>query len=146
MMNNSKESKSEMLDKKVIMINEGQLSEIKNHDIEAVSFENMLSEAFAPNAQQVVIIKKYLDSNFRRTFIDDIDEFAKPIKRPAITRLIMGQEVETIEGSELVDILAEKFPNMIGNKEDAKKFMTQIVKDWFDKKISDNGILSVNFL
>lgn len=145
-MNNLKESKSEMLNKKVIIINKEQLSEIKNNDVESVSFENMLSEAFAPNAQQVVIIKKYLDSNFRRTFIDDIDEFAKPVKRPAITRLIMGQKVETIEGSELVDILAEKFPNMIGNKEDAKKFMKQIVKDWFDKKISDNGILSVNFL
>lgn len=143
-MNNLNESN--ISNKKVVMINKEQLSEIKDYDMGAVSFENMLSEAFAPNAQQVVIIKKYLDSNFRRTFIDDIDEFAKPIKRPAITRLIMGQEVETIEGSELVDILAEKFPNMIGNKEDAKKFMTQIVKDWFDKKISDNGILSVNFL
>lgn len=143
-MNNLNESN--ISNKKVVMINKEQLSEIKDYDMGAVSFENMLSEAFVPNAQQVVIIKKYLDSNFRRTFIDDIDEFAKPIKRPAITRLIMGQEVETIEGSELVDILAEKFPNMIGNKEDAKKFMTQIVKDWFDKKISDNGILSVNFL
>lgn len=143
-MNNLNESN--ISNKKVVMINKEQLSKIKDYDMGAVSFENMLSEAFVPNAQQVVIIKKYLDSNFRRTFIDDIDEFAKPIKRPAITRLIMGQEVETIEGSELVDILAEKFPNMIGNKEDAKKFMTQIVKDWFDKKISDNGILSVNFL
>lgn len=143
-MNNLNESN--ISNKKVVMINKEQLSEIKDYDMGAVSFENMLSEAFAPNAKQVVIIKKYLDSNFRRTFIDDIDEFAKPIKRPAITRLIMGQEVETIEGSELVDILAEKFPNMIGNKEDAKKLMTQIVKDWFDKKISDNGILSVNFL
>lgn len=143
-MNNLNESN--ISNKKVVMINKEQLSEIKDYDMGAVSFENMLSEAFAPNAQQVVIIKKYLDSNFRRTFIDDIDEFAKPIKRPAITRLIMGQEVETIEGSELVDILAEKFPNMIGNEEDAKKFMTQVVKDWFDKKISDNGILSVNFI
>lgn len=143
-MNNLNESN--ISNKKVVMINKEQLSEIKDYDMGAVSFENMLSEAFVPNAQQVVIIKKYLDSNFRRTFIDDIDEFAKPIKRPAITRLIMGQEVETIEGSELVDILAEKFPNMIGNEEDAKKFMTQVVKDWFDKKISDNGILSVNFI
>ena len=41
-------------------------------------------------------------------------------------------------------MLDDKFNSMVKDEKDSRKFLKQIIRDWFDNKISKQGLLSVN--
>lgn len=131
---------------KTIIISEEQKKMLDGVDIEQSKMDDILAEAFCPSAEKVLLVKKFLDDNFTKGMMDDIDDMASPIKVPVLTRMMMGQPVEQLSGENAVLLLVDKFPKMVSNKDDLKKFMTQVIKDWYDNKISDTGVLSVNFM
>lgn len=131
---------------KTIIISEEQKKMLDGVDIEQSKMDDILAEAFCPSAEKVLLVKKFLDDNFTKGMMDDIDDMASPIKVPVLTRMMMGQPVEQLSGENAVLLLIDKFPKMVSDKGDLKKFMTQVIKDWYDNKISDTGILSVNFM
>lgn len=108
---------------------------------------SILAEAFSPSSEKVLIVKDYLDKNFTKDSMDDIDENGYPKK---ITTAVMmsgdGQPLKTVLPKELLLLLDDKFSKIISDDSDRKKFLKQVITDWFSGNISSSGILSVNWL
>ena len=43
-------------------------------------------------------------------------------------------------------MLDDKFNSMVKDEKDRREFLKQIIRDWFDNKISKQGLLSVNLI
>jgi hypothetical protein len=56
------------------------------------------------------------------------------------------QPLKTLRMKELLMLLDDKFNNMVSDDKDRKKFLKQVITDWYLNKIKNNGILSVNHL
>ena len=119
---------------------------IKEND-ECKIISDLISEAFYPNADKVLFIKKYLDKNFQKQSLDDIDSNGYPCISPSVIMMSSnGQPLKTMQPSEFLVFLDDKFHKMISDEGDRKKFLKQVIKDWYYNKISKNGLLSVNYL
>lgn len=107
--------------------------------------KKMLTESFFPKSACVIKVKKYLDSNFKKNYIDDIGSDGYPIKIKSVTMIgINNQPLKSMDMKELLLLLDDKFQTLIQNEDDRKKFLKQIIIDWFDGKITKEGVLSVN--
>lgn len=105
-----------------------------------------LSEAFIPKTDLVLQIKKYMDDNFARQKIDDIEN-GYPKKVSTVVMLSSDkQPLKTLQIDEFLMLLDDKFHTVIKNDSDRKKFLKQIIKDWFNGTISKNGILTKNYI
>jgi hypothetical protein len=47
---------------------------------------------------------------------------------------------------ELLRHLDDRFEHMISDKVDRRKFLIQVIKDWYNGDIDKNGMLSVNLV
>lgn len=115
-----------------------------NEQIEQNVINQLLVESFNPSAEKVLIIKDYLDNNFIKSSIDDIDNNGYPIKVGVINMVSNGQTVKTLQGDEMLMLLDDKFSKMIKDKNDRQQFLKQVLTDWYHNNISKNGLLSVN--
>lgn len=91
-------------------------------------------------------MKNYLDKNFAPVQIDDIDANGYPIKDKMVNMLSNGQPLKTMSLKEFLLLLDDKFHAIITDDEDRKKFLKQIIKDWYSGRLTKNGLLSVNFI
>ena len=107
---------------------------------------NVLTEAFYPEREKVLSIKDYLDKNFTRYENIDVDEDGYPKSYNAVQLIMNGQPVKPMTMEELLRHLDDKFINMIRDKSDRRKFLIQVIKDWYNNKIDRNGLLSVNLV
>lgn len=110
------------------------------------ALEYMVSESFVPSVEQTLIVKDYLDKNFQKQTMDDIDANGYPRKIPVAVMVSGGQGLKTFQMEELLLLLMDKFSKMIGNESDLREFLKQIVKDWFLNRINRTGIMSKSFL
>lgn len=115
-----------------------------NESIEQNIINDLLTESFNPSAEKVIIIKDYLDNNFAKSSIDDIDCNGFPSKTNVFNMISNGKTVKVMQPEELLLLLDDKFSKMMEDKNDRMKFLKQVLTDWFDGKISKNGLLSVN--
>lgn len=122
---------------KKILINENTENEI---------IDSLLTESFSPSAEKVLLIKNYIDKNFAKVEIDDIDENGYPTKDKMVNLLSSGQPLKTMTLGEFLLMLDDKFHSIINDDGDRKKFLKQIIKDWYMGKLTKNGVLSVNFI
>lgn len=121
-----------------ILINEGDETKI---------ISELISEAFYPNVDKVLFIKDYIDKNFKKQSLDDIDTNGYPCSTPSVVMMSKsGQPMKTMEMKEFLLFLDDKFHSMISDESDRKKFLKQVITDWYNNKISKNGLLSVNRL
>lgn len=105
-----------------------------------------LSEAFVPKADLVLNIKTYLDKNFAKQMLDDI-EGGYPKKVCTVSMLSTDkQPLKTLQMSELLLLLDDKFHSIIKDDTDRKNFLKQVIKDWYQNKITKDGILTKNYL
>ena len=117
-----------------------------NESTENRLIDYYLSESFIPKADLVLKIKSYLDKNFAKQLMDDV-EGGYPKKVCTVNMLsIDKQPLKTLQMSELLLLLDDKFNNMIKNKEDRRKFLKQVIKDWYQNNITHDGILTKNYL
>ena len=108
---------------------------------------SFLQEAFHPSAEKVLLVKDYLDQTFTRSDMDDIDETGYPTKVKTVLMLSSnGQPLRQMDMRELLMVLDDKFNGMISDEVDRKKFLKQVIMDWYRDKIGRNGLLSVNSL
>lgn len=117
-----------------------------SENIEREAINTILAEALCPSSEKVLLIKDFIDKNFQRTMIDDIDENGYPKKDNMVNMVCNGQPMKTMPLGELLLMLDDKFHGMIADDEDRKKFLKQIIIDWYSNKIGKNGVLSVNFI
>lgn len=117
---------------------------IIDENVEQNIINDLLTESFNPSAEKVLIIKDYLDKNFKKGSIEDIDSNGYPQKTNVINMVSNGQVIKTIQPDEMLLLLDDKFSKIIQNKGDRKKFLKQVLIDWYTNNISKNGLLSVN--
>lgn len=119
------------------------INENKERDI----VSSILQEAFYPSVEKVLLVKDYLDKNFTRSDMDDIDETGYPTKVKTVLMLSSnGQPLRQMDMRELLMVLDDRFNGMISDEADRKKFLKQVIMDWYGDKIGQNGLLSVNVL
>ena len=97
--------------------------------------------------EKVLLVKKYLDFNFKRGNIENIGPDGFPAKaRIAGMMSSNGDILQNLGEMQLEDLLIEKFKNMFIDKTERQKFLHQVMDDWFNDKIGMFGNLSVNVL
>lgn len=107
--------------------------------------EYMLSESFHPKSSMVLMVKDYLDRNFKQSYIDDMDTNGYPQRIPVVVWINgNGDPLKTLSVDDMFSMLDDKFNNLIKDDDDRRRFLKQIIKDWFSKKITHDGLLSVN--
>lgn len=128
-----------MKKKRTFKINE----ELLNEDIVG----DILQESFCPLSDMVLMVKKFLDKGFTRQLQDDIDSNGYPKKKCVVMMLSTDkQPLKTMSMRELLLMLDDKFNSMVKDEKDRRNFLKQIIRDWFDNKISKQGLLSVNII
>ena len=99
------------------------------------------------NPENVLLVKKYLDTNFKKGQIENLGPDGFPAKvRIAGMMSSNGDIIQNLGEMQLEDLLIEKFKNMFLNKDERNKFIHQVLQDWFNDKIGMFGNLSVNLL
>ena len=87
---------------------------------------------------KVELVKKYLDNNFMRaTFEKDgenVGIFVKLINHLPTDKSYWKQDV--------LDILDKEFNNIVTDKKERGGFLSQLLDDWYNNKISKYGSLS----
>lgn len=102
---------------------------------------------YVVNPEKVLLVKKYLDSTFKKGQIENIGADGFPAKvRIAGMMSSNGDILMNIGETQLEDLLIEKFKNMFIDKMERQKFIHQVMDDWFNDKIGMFGNLSVNLL
>lgn len=108
---------------------------------------DILTEAFYPTSDMVLAIKTYLDKNFAKQELDSLDNNGYPTKEKTVMLLSKEkQPLKTLNMKELLRLLDDKFHKMVSDDIDRKKFLKQVITDWYKNNIKSNGILSVNHL
>ena len=98
-------------------------------------------------SDMVLTVKKFLDKGFTRDLQDDIDSNGYPKKKCVVSMLSTDkQPLKTMSMRELLLMLDDKFNSMVSDESDRRKFLKQVIRDWFDNKISKQGLLSVNLI
>jgi hypothetical protein len=99
------------------------------------------------NPENVLLVKKYLDSNFKKGQIENIGPDGFPAKVRIVGMMSSnGDILQNLGEMQLEDLLIEKFKNMFIDKIERQKFLHQVLDDWFNDKIGMFGNLSVNIL
>ena len=108
---------------------------------------DILQESFYPISNMVLVVKRFLDNGFTRQLQDDIDENGYPTKKSVVTMLSTDkQPLKTMSMRELLLMLDDKFNSLVEDDKDRRKFLKQVIRDWFNNKITKQGLLSVNLI
>ena len=117
------------------------ISEEKEH---LLYEEAMLEEMFGGWGDKVKSIKDYLDKNFARAAATIFGEDGKPQVKQVVAWLDdYKQVVKTLTEVQLFYIIQDQFKKILSNKEERDKFIIQVLKDWYNNKITKNYSLSV---
>lgn len=122
--------------KKTIIIDENKESKMIGDIFESV---------FYPSANNVVEVEDYLNKNFRKTQNVTLDINGYPKFENTVVLVQKGIDLKTLNMKHLLRMLEDKFIDMIKDKKDRRKFLKQVIIDWYTNKIK-NGILTVNKL
>jgi uncharacterized protein (DUF111 family) len=106
--------------------------------------EAMLEEMFGGWGDKVKSIKDYLDKNFARAAATMFGEDGKPQVKQVVAWLDdYKQVVKTLTEVQLFYIIQDQFKKIISDKKERDKFLIQVLKDWYNNKITKNYSLSV---
>ena len=106
--------------------------------------EAVLEEMFGGWGDKVKAVKDYLDKNFARASATIFGEDGRPQVKQVVAWLDdYKQIVKTLTEVQLFYIIQDQFKKILPDKSESDKFIIQVLKDWYNKKISKNYSLSV---
>ena len=121
---------------KKIIINESQESLLLE--------EAMIEEMFGGWGEKVKAVKDYLDKNFSRASATIFGKDGIPQVHESVAWLDKYKQiVKTLTDVQLFYIIQDQFKNILPDKQERDKFIIQVLKDWYNHKISKNYSLSV---
>jgi hypothetical protein len=103
----------------------------------------LFEQQFPIDPQKVLIVKKYLDNNFKRGNIAEFGNNGLPVNNPVVGLLNNGEVVKNLTARQLFDVLEDEFRGMFSNKLQRSKFLAKVIQDWYANKITKDGLLSV---
>lgn len=92
---------------------------------------------------KIALVQKFLDRNFMRASYAETNDDGT-IKNVGIF-IKLNNNLPTDSSlmfDDVFDMVQDKFVNILTDKKERDGFLKQIIKDWYDKKISKNGSLS----
>jgi len=105
--------------------------------------EAIIEEMFGGWGDKVKVIKDYLDKHFSRASATIIGKDGKPEIQQVVAWLDdFKQVIKTLTDVQLFYIIQNEFKNILPNKEERDKFIIQVLKDWYNHKISKNNSLT----
>lgn len=105
-------------------------------------FEN---KTYSVDTGKVLVLKKFLDHNFKRASMSQINDNGMPVNTPIVGMIDSnGNVIKNMTDRQLFDLMQDKFKNLYDNNIQRDKFIAQVIKDWYYNKIDNNGLLSVN--
>lgn len=136
---------------KKIIVNEGQLrkifEEIAGSEIIKDRDKEVVPIRYPVDTSKVLIVKKYLDDNFQREVMNGVGPDGLPGQTQIIAMMALnGEKISDMFFEDVEDALIEKFKNMFLNQDERSKFIKQVIRDWYDNKISTYGLLSKNYV
>lgn len=95
--------------------------------------------------QKVLLVKRFLDDTFVRGNIPYVGDDGYPKSKPIVgMKGTDGNVAKNMDAQHLFYLLQDKFKGIYGDKEKRDRFLKQVMKDWYDRKITQEGLLSVN--
>lgn len=133
---------------KTIIITESQEQAILNYLKQEETPQTKKGKPYVVNPDKVLLIKRFLDTNFQKNTEDCIGFNSLPYKSTIINVMSTDGSIlrKNIRIEELNDIVIDKFKNMFLDKEERRLFINQVITDWLNDKIGIFGTLSVNSL
>ena len=120
---------------KKIIINESQ-EELLN--------EAVINEMFGGWGEKVKLVKDYLDKHFARACATIMGKDGRPKLKQVVAWLDdYKQIVKTLTDVQLFYVLQDQFKKILSDKNERDRFIIQVIKDWYNHKISKNNSLSV---
>ncbi len=118
-----------------------QLNYIHRHILE----EEVKEQDFFVDPNKVLAVKRYLDNFFVRAAKTIVGSNGYPDLIPIIgMKDSSGTVIRNMSPKQLFFLLQDKFSKIYHLKEQRDKFLMQIIKDWYNRKITKEGLLSVN--
>lgn len=105
----------------------------------------ILEERFPIDTNKVLLVKSFLDKNFKKGNISQFGSNGLPVNVPVVGVLCNGQVVKNLTAKQLFDVLEDEFRGMFNNKIQRSKFLVQVIKDWYYNKITKEGLLSKTY-
>lgn len=102
----------------------------------------ILEKTYPIDTNKVLLMKNYLDKHFKRGSLAEFGANGLPVNTPVVGLLNNGQVVKNLNAKQLFDILEDEFRGMFSDKIQRSKFIVQVIKDWYNNKISKEGLLS----
>jgi hypothetical protein len=116
---------------------------IINEKIESKILQYLINEE-VNLSDKVLLVKKYLDDNFARADNSTIGLDGFPRTEKVVAWLDdYKQLIKNITDVQLFYVIQEKFKNIISDKKERDNFLKQVIKDWYNHRITKNGSLSV---
>ena len=76
---------------------------------------------------------------------DIVDGYPAKIKSAQLMST-NGDILKIMSMAELLLMLDDKFNHMISDKKDRREFLKAVIRDWYNDKISPEGVLTVNVI
>ena len=132
--NNMYESKKT----KRIFVTESQLEMLKQHINES-------DNNYFVDTTKVLIVKKFMDKMFSRGKMDSMSPNGYPTKTNVVgMKGNDGNVIKNMSFEQVLDLLEDKFHYIYTNEEKRSRFLKQVLEDWYNKKITREGLLSKN--
>lgn len=126
---------------KRIFITEDQVNQINE------SLKLKVKANFPVDPKKVKHIAKYLDQSFKRGHMHGIGDDGFPSSMPIVGMIgTDGSILRNMTDKQLFYLLQDRYKDLYDDKNIRDRLLIQILKDWFPKKISKDGLLSVNFI
>ena len=127
-----------------VIINEKQAKKL----VQLMAEDCACCKQYSYSPEKVLIVKKYLDDNFKKGSIEGMGNDGMP-SNTCIVAMInpqTGNVAQNMYDYQLHEFLINKFQNMFVDKDERSKFLGQVMRDWYEDKIGLYGSLSVNHL
>lgn len=134
---------------KKIIVNESQLTRIFEEiaGSEIIQDKETVPVRYPINPTKVLIVKKCLDDSFKPALLNGVGDDGLPGQQQIIRMFAQnGEPISDMYFEDVEDRLIEKYKDMFINPDERQKFIKQVVRDWYDGRISPYGLLSVNFV
>lgn len=110
---------------------------------EKVLIKTMIAEEVGGWSDKVGVVKKFLDDNFSRASSTIIGRNGLPTNQEIVVWLDSNKKViKTLTDVQLFYVLQSQFKKILPDRNERDKFLKQVIKDWYNKKISDVNTLS----
>ena len=120
---------------------------LKEDTVQQMPVDKKMNKPYTIDPQKVMVVKKFLDDNFKKGSIERIGSDGLKEVVPIVSIVSStGESLKNLYKEDLCDLLIEKFKKMFLDKIERELFMKQVMEDWFNDKINIHGMLSVNHL